>query len=137
LNLRQVEGLDINGMPAATAATRINTDDGAMDVRLVAIRERPERIYRMIFLTPPSLTGQLSTELQRTTYSFKRLTAAEARAIKPLRVDVITVRKGDSAEALAGRMPFDSFRLERFLTLNGLRRGQAPTPGEKVKVIVE
>jgi predicted Zn-dependent protease len=137
LNLRRVEALDVNGMPAATAATRINTDDGAMDLRLVAIRERPERIYRMIFLTPPSLTGQLSTELQRTTYSFKRLTAAEARAIKPLRVDVITVRKGDSAEALAARMPFDSFRLERFLTLNGLRRGQTPPPGEKVKVIVE
>jgi predicted Zn-dependent protease len=91
----------------------------------------------MIFLTPPSLTGQLATELRRTTYSFKRLTAAEARAIKPLRVDVVTVGKGDSAESLAARMPFDSYRLERFLALNGMDREQALIPGEKVKVIVE
>jgi predicted Zn-dependent protease len=137
LNLQRVEAINVNGMPAATAATRINTNDGAMDLRLVAIRERPERIFRMIFLTPPSSTRQLSTELQRTTYSFKRLTAAEARAIKPLRVDVVTVRKGDSAESLAARMPFDSYRLERFLTLNGLQRGQALPPGERVKVIAE
>jgi predicted Zn-dependent protease len=137
LNLRQVETLDVNGMPAATAATRINTNDGVMDLRLVAIRERPDRIFRMIFLTPPSLTGKLATELRRTTYSFKRLTAAEARAIKPLRVDVVTVGKGDSAESLATRMPFNSYRQERFLALNGLDRGQEPAIGEKVKVIVE
>jgi predicted Zn-dependent protease len=137
LNLQRVEAIDVNGMPAATAATRINTNDGAMDLRLVAIRERPERIFRMIFLTPPSLTRQLSAELQRTTYSFKRLTAAEAMAIKPLRVDVVTVRTGDTAESLAARMPFVSYRLERFLALNGLGRGQEPLPGDKVKVIVE
>jgi predicted Zn-dependent protease len=34
-------------------------------------------------------------------------------------------------------MPFDSYRLERFLALNGLGRGQEPLPGDKVKVIVE
>jgi predicted Zn-dependent protease len=137
LNLQRVEAIDVNGMPAATAATRINTKSGAMDLRLVAIRERPERIFRMIFLTPPSLTSQLSTELQRTTYSFKRLTAAEANAIKPMRVQVVTVGKKDTAESLAARMPFDSYRLERFLALNGLRPGEPLTVGQEVKIITD
>ena len=137
LNLQRVEAIDVNGMPAATAAKRISTKGGTVDLRLVAIRERPERIYRMIFLTPPSLTQQLSTELQRTTYSFKRLTAAEARAIKPLRVDVVAVREGDTSDSFAARMPFDSYRLERFLVLNGLRRGEPTIPGQKAKLIAE
>ncbi len=135
LNLEQVSALDVNGMSAATGTTRINTRSGPMDVRLVAIRERPDRIFRMIFLTPPSLTGPLETDLRRTTHSFRRLTATEAQAIKPLRVEVVTVREGDTVESLAARMPFEGYRVERFRALNGLPPGARLSPGDRVKIV--
>jgi predicted Zn-dependent protease len=137
LKFGAIQEIDVDGMDGATGTARVPTRQGDVDVRLVAIRERPDRIYRFLFLTPASVTDSLAPELRRTTYSFKRLSPSEARAIRPLRVKVVTVRDGDTAESLAARMPFESFRLDRFLAINGLRPGQAPTPGQPVKIIVD
>ena len=41
LNLGEVETIRINGLEAATGVSRINTNKGQRDVRLVAIRMRP------------------------------------------------------------------------------------------------
>jgi predicted Zn-dependent protease len=138
LGLAGVEAIEVNGMAAATGATRAATrGGGAVDVRLVAIRATADRVYRFAFLTPPALTVRLATELQRTTYSFHRLSAEEAARVRPLRLHVVTPRQADTAERLAQRMPFADYRLERFLALNGLAGGGLLPPGRKVKVIVQ
>ncbi len=137
VKFKSIQAIDVNGMPGATGTTRVRTDQGAVDARIVVIRERPDRIYRFVFLTPADTTNRLAPELRRTTYSFKRLSLSEARAIRPLRLEVVSVEEGDTAESLSGQMPFDSYRLERFLALNGLRKGQPLTPGQRVKIIVD
>jgi predicted Zn-dependent protease len=135
LSLREVESITVNGLDAATGHGRIQTRNGPMDIRLVAIRERPERLYRMVFVTPPSLTVALATEMQRTTFSFRLLSREEAAAIRPLRLKIVTVKEGDTAQALANRMPFEAHRLEWFEVLNDLQRGQPLVPGVKLKII--
>jgi predicted Zn-dependent protease len=136
--LAGIEAIQVNGMEAATGATRAATrDGGTVDVRLVAIRAEPGRIYRFAFLTPPGLTAALAAELQRTTYSFHRLTAEDAARLRPLSLRVVTVRRGDTVESLARRMPFADAPVERFLVLNGGAGNGPLTPGQKVKVIVQ
>ena len=135
--LREVERLTINGMEAATGHTRMNARRGAVDVRLVAIRYDAANIYRMLFLTPPKATGSLQRALRETTYSFRKLGAAEAAALKPLRLEIHRVRPGESAATIAGRMPFEDYRLRRFLVLNGLGQGAPLAVGQKVKVVTE
>jgi predicted Zn-dependent protease len=136
--LRKVERITVNGMEAATGEKKIwSRKGGRMDARLVAIRERAGQIYRFAFITPPALTRRLALGLQRTTYSFRRLSPQETAAIKPLRLTVITGADGDTAATLARRMPFEKFRLKRFETLNGLRRGQTLVPGSRVKIVAE
>ena len=120
LPLRAVERITINGMKAATGRTRLQTRAGQRDVRILAIRERPDRIYRFLFVTPPSLTARLTNEFKRTTYSFRRLSPEEASSIRPLRLGVVTVRPGDTAKVLAAHMPLGRFSLAWFETLNGL-----------------
>lgn len=138
LALRDVETFTVNGMPGATATAEVRTRAGApVDLRLVAVRERPDRLYRFMFLTPTSLTDRLSPEFRDTIKSFRRLSSDEAAAIKPLRLRVVTVRAGDTPERLAAGMPFDSHRTEMFLVLNGLRQGEPLQPGQKVKVITD
>ncbi len=137
LSLRAVERITINGMEAATGRDRLQTRAGPRDVRILAIRERPDRIYRFLFITPPSLTAGLTNEFKRTTYSFRRLSPQEASSIRPLRLNVVTVRPGDTAKALAARMPLGQFSLAWFETLNGLGGGQPLVPGRKVKVVVD
>jgi predicted Zn-dependent protease len=137
LNLVAVERLTINGLEAATGQASLSTSKGAADVRLIVIRAPPDRLYRFIFQTPVALTARLATELQRTTYSFRRLSSDETARVKPLRLRVITVKKGDTARSLAAAMPFETGQLEWFEVLNGLARNQPLTPGSRVKIVVD
>jgi len=135
--LYDVETIEINGMEAATGAGRISGKNGQRDVRVIAIRFAPDQVYRLLFLTPPDQTARFEEEFRRTTYSFRRLSVSEAAALKPLRVRVITVRKGDTQESLARRMLLEDYPLERFRVLNGLRASDALAPGRRVKIVSE
>ncbi len=137
VDLGQVEAILINGMEAATGRARLDTRSGPFDVRFVAIRYDPRSIYRMLFLTPMRLSGRLSLALKETTYSFRKLSVPEAAALKAFRLSIHKVQPGESAAAIAERMPFEDYRLRRFLVLNGLSEGQPLPAGRKVKLVVE
>jgi predicted Zn-dependent protease len=68
--------------------------------------------------------------------SVRRLTPAEAAAIRPRRVSVVTVKPGDTSATMAARMAYDDDRLARFLVLNGLSASSRLVPGSRVKLIV-
>lgn len=135
LRLADVEAFDVNGMEAATGWTRVNTQRGPVDLRLVVVRYDRNTIYRFLFVTPPALTEELSYGFKQTTYSFRRLSAQEAAALKPLRLDIYTVKPGDTVTSLAARMPFPDLRERRFRVLNGLAPEAGLQPGQKVKVV--
>ena len=132
-----VEAITINGMAAATGRVSVQARDGQRDLRLVAIRYDDKAVYRMLFVTPAKLTDSLSRPLRETTYSFRKLSAAEAAAVKPWRLVRHTVRPGETAATLAARMPFADYRLERFLVFNGLSEGSTLPAGGTVKIVVE
>ena len=67
--------------------------------------------------------------------SFRRLSAAEAGRLREKRIDIVTVRGGDTPERLARRMNFDDYALERFRVLNGLGPGAPLRVGEQVKLV--
>ncbi len=136
VNLQQVESINVGGMPAATAWTRVSSKQGPQDIRLVAVAFDPKPIARFFMMTPPKQTAGLSEGLKRTTYSFRRIGEAEAAAIKPYRLRIVEVAPGDSVQTLAARMPFTEFREERFRVLNGLGPSAVLAPGSLVKTVV-
>ena len=133
INLRALEPLEINGMPAATGAGRLDT----ADVRLIVIEGDKDKIFQFAFITPHQSTEKLSAELQRTTYSFRRISKSEANAIRPLRIRTTKVRTGDTAASLSNRLPFEKFNKEWFELINSLEPGARLTPGQTVKIIAE
>lgn len=137
VNLRELQAIDVNGMEAATAWTRVDTRQGQADFRLVAIRFDGSAIYRFLFVTPSDLSASLSEPLRRTTYSFRRLGAGERADLKPYRIDIYQVRAGDTPEGLARRMPLGDRSLGEFLVLNGLREGEPLVAGQRVKLVTE
>lgn len=137
LPMADAETVDVNGMEAATGSGQIELKSGVRDVRLVAIRFDADTIFGFIFLTKPEQTAALERDLQETTYSFRRLSPAEAARLHPQAIRVVTVRAGDSVAKLAAKMPFPDFREERFRVLNGLATADRLTPGQHVKIIVE
>jgi predicted Zn-dependent protease len=133
--LGNFETIEVNGLEGVTATGRVDTNLGARDLRLVAVRQDPKRIYRFAILTPPAETAALSLTLRRMTYSLRRLSPEEAAALKPLRVRVRPVQRGETAAGIAATLPFPDHRLERFQALNALAPGQALQPGRLVKVV--
>jgi len=130
--LAVLERVSINGMEAATAVV----EGQRADVRLLAIGFDADTVYRFMFLSRPERTRAFDPLFRQTALSFRRLSATEARSIRPLRIAVRTVEAGESVESLAERMPFPDRRLERFRVLNGLREGEALRAGEKVKMVI-
>jgi len=133
LSLSRLDRLSINGMEAATASGRVR----GKDIRLIAIKGGPKRIYRLAFITPPGMTERLNLDFRRATFSFRRISKAEADAVKALRIKVVTVKDGDTSKSLAAGFPFEAFRLRWFETLNGLRPGERLKLGMRVKIVVQ
>ena len=123
----------INGMPAAITTARINTKSGMIDASVAAYQWDTQRIYYFVMLTPGGYGVQPFASMIN---SLRRITPAEAAAIRPRVIHVETVRAGDTVQSLAGRMAYRDFKLDRFLSLNGLAANSRLTPGQKVKLVV-
>ena len=135
--LEKIERLAIDGLDAVAARTRLRISAGVRDIRLVAIRAAPERVYRFFFVTPPDRTREFVAPFRQMMGSFRRLSQRQAANLRPLRLRVIEVAAADTVESLAARMPFNDFRIERFRVLNGLRPGERLSPGQLVKIVTE
>ncbi len=131
LETDSVETLTINGLEASTATAR----GKEWTFRLGAVRV-DGTVYRLLFASR-TMTAESERAFRQTLESIRRLSADEVRAIKPLRVSIVTAREGDTAEALASLMAGTDKVLERFLVLNGLDRGGPLKPGQRYKIVVE
>lgn len=136
LSVEGVERLRINDMEAATGHARVSGSGGEREVRLVVARADAKHIFRLAFITTPSEARRLNVELRRVTYSLRRLSAAEAQAVRPLHLAVRRVKPGDTVAALAARFPFERFQREWFRVLNNLGVGDGLAPGRQIKMVV-
>lgn len=134
-SLRDIRTRTVNDMEAATASATARTNEGTFDAKLVAYRFDDKAIYRFLFLAPRNRTTTLAADFEATTASFRKLGAAEADKLKPLVVNIETVRRGDTVSRLANQMPFDDFRIERFRVLNGLSEKDGLKAGDRIKTV--
>lgn len=121
----------VNGLPAVVMPARVSTRSGPQDVAVTVIRWSDSQAWVFLTQAPPGNQLVLNSLLG----SFRRLTPAEAaEARRERRIQVVTVRQGDTAESLARRMtqPYD--RVQSFLALNGIEAGEL-RPGMRVKLI--
>jgi predicted Zn-dependent protease len=133
MQIPQPRTTTINGIPAAYTTASTRTQQGVVDVSVVAYQWDANTAYHFVILTRGgSGIGPFSPMIG----SLRRLSANEAAAIKPRRIDVVTVRAGDTIQSLASRMAYTDLQVERFMTLNGLRTNAALRPGDKMKIVV-
>jgi predicted Zn-dependent protease len=127
---KSVQTLTIAGFPAATATA--SGDEWSF--RLYAIRFGNE-VYRFIYAAK-NRGEAVDRTFRDSIGSFRRMTTAEIRGAKPLRIHIVPVRAGDTVEKLARRMDTDR-QVERFRVLNGLGPTDKVKPGDQVKIVLE
>jgi predicted Zn-dependent protease len=123
----------VNGIDAASATARANTQSGPVDVTVIAYAFDAKTAWQFVLITAAgSGTGPFGSLVG----SMRRLSASEIAQIKPRIVRIVAVRPGDTMASLAGRMAYPSFQAERFRVLNALAPDAVLKPGQKVKLIV-
>ncbi len=122
----------VNGLPAAYGTARVNSGNGQVDVVVFAYEFSNSQAFHFMAITQAGRSNVFSPMFN----SMRRITSAEASAVVPRVIDVVTVRSGDTVQSLAGRMAYTDGREQRFRVLNGLQSGEGLTAGQKVKIVM-
>lgn len=132
-NIGQPLRTTIGGLEAAMVTARAASNNQAVDVTVVAYNLGAGSAYHFVTVAPAGQGAAFDTLYA----SFRRLTDAEAARYLPRKIEVVTVRSGDTSESLSTRMAGDSGKLELFQMLNDIRPGEALAAGRKVKLVTE
>ena len=133
INFGEVQRTRVNGLDAAFATAQANTQSGQVDVTVFAYAFDASHAYHFVILTPAgSGLGPFNTLVQ----AMRRMTAVEVAGVKPRKIQVVTVKSGDTVQSLSSRMAYTTLKAERFTTLNALPAGAALRPGQRVKIVI-
>ncbi len=106
-----------------------------VDHQIFLIRDRSDRIYRFWFISSPDQTKALSQSFERAAKSLGPLSADDKKLALPQKLEILTVRPGDTVAKISNRMAFAKLRKNRFRVLNGLSTTARLKPGQQVKII--
>lgn len=112
-----IQATEIGGAEAAIGARPRGSDTGLAQVRFVLLRYGDGLCAFTLTSDGPNRDRRIET-LIAAAKSFRKLSAAEAEALRPYRLR-IAARSGTAAE-MAARLPYDDLRLQRLLALNGV-----------------
>lgn len=132
LDYGSVKRTTINGLPVGYATATATTQSGQMNVTVYGYEFSKSQAYFIYTVTPATAATPFASLIE----SVRRISDAEAAAVKPRVLDVVTVKKGDTIESLSAKMAYPTFKTERFVTLNALSAGQALPVGRKVKLVI-
>ncbi|HKY79866.1 MAG TPA: M48 family metalloprotease [Sphingobium sp.] len=128
----EVQRTTINGLPAAWRTIRARSGSSQVDATIFAYDFGGGKAYHFLLLTP---AGQGVGPFASMVQSVQRLSAQEAAAIKPRRINVVTVKAGDTVQSLSRAMAYSDYQLDRFLTINALTASSVLRPGQRVKIV--
>jgi predicted Zn-dependent protease len=133
LNYGTVQKTTINGIPVGYASAEAQTQSGPVTVTVYAYEFASDSAFHILALSKSGQASPFGPLFQ----SVRRMTANEAAAVRPRKIDVVTVKSGDTLASLSSRMNYSDYKLERFLVLNGLAANAPLKSGQRVKIIVQ
>ncbi|MGB5779648.1 M48 family metalloprotease [Allopontixanthobacter sediminis] len=123
----------VNGIPAMYGTARVTSGGSQVDVTVFAYEFSRSQAFHFATIAPAGRAATFTPMYN----SMRRISASEAAAVVPRRIDVITVRPGDTVRTLANRMAYTTAQEQRLRVLNGLGSSDVVTAGQKVKLVVK
>lgn len=127
---------DINGLRAF-----VGTFDGSLQglgrvVARVAYVPLDRTVFRIVGLTPANLFDQMQTPISESIRSFRQLSRAEAENVRPNRIDLYTVRRGDTWQSIAEGPGHGLVPAAKLAVMNSFDLTEQPQPGDRIKIVV-
>lgn len=126
-----IQRTTVNGIPAAYASARVQSGSGQVDVIIFAYEFARNQAYHFVTISQAGQASAFSPMFG----SLRRIAASDANAVRARRLEVVTVKAGDTMQSLAARMAYPTAQLERFTILNGLPANARLAAGQKVKIV--
>ena len=124
----------INGLDAYVGVYQGQLQDlGNVTMRVAHIQHQGN-IYMVAGLCAPTLFEQSDNAFLASIRTFRPLTAAEAEAVHPNRVDLYVVRPGDSWQSIAERSG-GVIKPATLAVMNGAEPSSQPTVGKRIKIV--
>jgi predicted Zn-dependent protease len=133
LNYGTLSRSTINGLPvvSGTATTTISSGQ-QVRVTIYGYEFSAKEAYAVVSISPLATADPFPSLYQ----SVRKLSDSEVKAVRPRKIDVVTVKNGDTVDSLATRMAYSDYKAERFRVLNGLNGTSVLKSGQKVKIII-
>jgi predicted Zn-dependent protease len=135
---RQLNGQrsQINGMEAYVGTYQGSLEGLGNVVTTAAHIVHERNVYLLAGLAPPNQFESAQREFTASIRSFKELSREEAAGIRPNRVDVYTVRSGDTWQSIAQRTGEGTLKPATLAIMNNYEPSQQPRAGDRIKVVV-
>ena len=132
-DLQDTRAFKINGLPAYSGVTRMQTPFGARDARVAVVFLR-QQAFRF-FGAARDANAAIERAFLDTVQSLHGLRPDERALARGQRIELTTVRAGDSFAKFARRAPLKNEPEAILRLLNGKYPQGEPAPGELVKLI--
>jgi predicted Zn-dependent protease len=121
----------INGLDALVTNATVQSGQESVALTLAAYGAG-DQAYHFMMVSP---SGAATGALDQLFGSFRLIGDAEARSLRPRRIEARRASGGETVATLAAQMAGDN-KVEHFLMLNGRSADQPIRPGELVKLVV-
>jgi predicted Zn-dependent protease len=129
------ESLDINGLPAHSLVSTVQTNAGRANARFTAIFHG-EKAYLFIGAADAKADfGAHDADFVKVAGSFHALTEQERKQAQPYRIRIYRARTGDTYAKLAPKIPLPAYREEQLRLLNGDYPDRELEPGRLIKLV--
>ncbi|MEE9433564.1 MAG: M48 family metalloprotease [Sphingorhabdus sp.] len=131
INYGEIRQTTINGIPAFYSTALVPGQNGSQtSVTVFAYEFSNSQAFHFV-----TLSSGNNSPFGNMYQTMSRLSQSEAKSIKPRKIRIVTVKRGDTAASLASKMAYNSLKTDRFLALNGMRSSDALRAGAKVKIV--
>lgn len=126
----------VNGL-RAFVGTYQGSIEGLGPVTMQAAHvEHGGRVFLIAGLAPVEIFARSERAISSSVQSFRSLSASQAEAIRPNRIDLYTARTGDTWEALVERNANGAISPATLAAMNGATLREQPQPGQRLKIVV-
>jgi predicted Zn-dependent protease len=135
---RLVEGnrRQVNGLPAFVGTYQGTAEGvGRVIVRAAHI-EHERRVYLFAGMAPQQRFSSVDRAITRSLGSFEPLSREQASRIRANRIDVYSVRPGDTWQTIAGRASEGNIKPATLAIMNHYPVNEQPRPGDRIKIVV-
>lgn len=127
----------VNGLDAYAGTYRGKMQNLGTVATLAAHIVHDRTVYVLAGIAPPNEFQAAEPEFSAGIRSFRELSRQEAENIRPNRVDIYTVRQGDTWESISKSTADGLMKPSTLAIMNNYEPNQAPKPGDRIKVVVE